>query len=310
MKNEWRKKRIGVLMGGISREREVSLRSGAAMLAALKEQGYQVVGIDVGEDIVRQIIGANIEVAVIALHGRWGEDGTVQGLLELLRIPYTGSGVLASALAINKIKAKEVFLYHEIPTPEFFPIPDVWRGEEPPFPPPWVVKPASEGSTIGISIVADRAGLNEGVKGAKAHDQEVFVERYIKGRELTVAILNGEPLPIVEVKPKRGFYDYQAKYTPGETTYTCPAPLSKLQTEEVMGLGLRAYHALGCSGCARVDLLMDEGGGAYVTEINTLPGMTQTSLVPKAAAVAGIPFGRLVEMILEGAALKIGGGRA
>jgi D-alanine-D-alanine ligase len=184
----WHNKRIGVLMGGVSREREISLKTGAAILQALQEGGYQAVGIEVSDDIVKRLVQESIEVAFIALHGRWGEDGTVQGLLELLRIPYTGSGVLASALAMHKIKAKEIFLFHSIPTPEFI-TPQEGELEEPPFPPPWVVKPASEGSTIGIGIVMDRKGLEEAVRNARGYDQQVLVEQFIEGKELTVGIL-------------------------------------------------------------------------------------------------------------------------
>ncbi|MCJ7663121.1 MAG: D-alanine--D-alanine ligase [Desulfobacterales bacterium] len=301
---QWRNKRIGVLMGGISREREVSLKTGSAMLKALQEGGYQARGIEVSADIVQRLQQAQIDVAVIALHGRWGEDGTVQGLLELLRIPYTGSGVLASALAMNKIKAKEIFLYHGLPTPEFI-TPEEDDPEEPPFPPPWVVKPASEGSTIGIDIVMEREGLQEAVRRARGYDHEVLVERFIKGKELTVAILKKKPLPIVEIVPLGGFYDYQAKYTPGQTAYICPAQISDRQQEEIGKLGLKAYQVLGCSGCARVDLLLSEQGEAFITEVNTLPGMTETSLVPKAAAQVGISFLKLVEIIVEEACLKI-----
>jgi D-alanine-D-alanine ligase len=292
-------------MGGISREREVSLKTGSAMLKALQEGGYQAIGIEVSGDICPRLLEARIEVAVIALHGRGGEDGTIQGLLELLRIPYTGSGVLASALAMNKIKAKEIFLFHGLPTPEFVALAQGEEPAEPPFPPPWVVKPASEGSTIGIDIVMDQAGLEQAVRSARAYDHEVFVERFIKGKELTVAILKGKPLPIIEIAPKGGFYDYEAKYTPGQTDYICPARISARQEKEIGALGLKAYHALGCSGCARVDLFLSEQGKAFITEVNTLPGMTETSLVPKAAAQRGISFLQLVEIILEEASLKI-----
>jgi D-alanine-D-alanine ligase len=302
---QWHNKRIGVLMGGISREHEVSMKTGSAMLKALQEGGYQARGIEVSDDICQRLLEEQIEVAVIALHGRWGEDGTIQGLLELLRVPYTGSGVLASALAMNKIKAKEIFLYHGLPTPEFICPAEGKEVEEPPFPPPWVIKPASEGSTIGIDIVMDRAGLKQAIRRAREYDHEVLVERFIKGKELTVGILKGEPLPIVEIVPKGGFYDYQAKYTPGQTEYICPARISERQKEEIGSLGLTAYRALGCSGCTRVDLLLSEQGEAFITEVNTLPGMTETSLVPKAAAQKGISFLQLVEIILDDAALKI-----
>jgi D-alanine-D-alanine ligase len=291
-------------MGGISREREISLRTGSAILKALQEGGYQAIGIEVSTDIVMRLLAERLEVAFIALHGRWGEDGTVQGLLELLRIPYTGSGVLASALAMNKIKAKEIFLHQGIPTPKFI-TPQGEAIQEPPFPPPWVVKPVSEGSTIGISTVMDRKGLEQAVRRAQGYDREVLIERFIKGKELTVGILQGRPLPIIEIVPQKGFYDYQAKYTPGMTQYLCPARISDQKQNELGRLALKAYHALGCSSCARVDLFLSEEGEAFVTEVNTIPGMTETSLVPKAAAHVGISFPQLVAIICEEASLKI-----
>ena len=306
MNQRWKNKRIGVLMGGISQEREISLKTGAAILKALQEGGYNAVGIDVSGDIVKRLVQERIDAAFIALHGRWGEDGTVQGLLELLRIPYTGSGVLASALAMNKIKAKEIFLFHGIPTPEFItPQQEGELSSEPPFPPPWVVKPASEGSTIGVGIVMERTGLEEAIRIAQGYDQEVLVERFIDGKELTVGILNGEPLPVIEITPKEGFYDYQAKYTSGKTEYLCPAPINEEKQREVQRLSLKAYQVLGCHGCARVDLRLSEHGEAFIIEVNTVPGMTEISLVPKAAAQKGISFPHLVELILEQASLKI-----
>jgi len=294
-------------MGGVSHEREISLKTGAAILKALQEGGYHAVGIDVSADIVKRLLEERIDAAFIALHGRWGEDGTVQGLLELLRVPYTGSGVLASALAMHKIKAKEIFLFQGIPTPEFITLQEGGL-EEPPFPPPWVVKPASEGSTIGVGIVTDREGLEKAIRTAQGYDQQVLVEQFIEGKELTVGILKGEPLPVIEIAPRGGFYDYEAKYSPGMTEYLCPAPISEGKQKEVQGVSLRAYHALGCRGCARVDLRLSEGGEAFVIEVNTVPGMTETSLVPKAAAHVGISFPHLVEVILEEASLKIAEG--
>ena len=305
MSKRWKHKRIGVLMGGISREREISLKTGAAILKALREGGYNAVGIDVSLDIVQQLVEERIDAAFIALHGRWGEDGTVQGLLELLQIPYTGSGVLASALAMNKIKAKEIFRFHDIPTPDFITPHEGEFSSEPPFPPPWVAKPASEGSTIGVGIVMERSGLEEAIRTAQGYDREVLVERFIDGKELTVGILNGEPLPVIEIAPQEGFYDYEAKYTPGKTQYLCPAPISEEKQGEVQEISLKAYHCLGCHGCARVDLRLSDDGEAFVIEVNTVPGMTETSLVPKAAAQRGISFPHLVEAILEQASLKI-----
>lgn len=304
MSQRWKHKRIGVLMGGISHEREISLKTGTAIIKALQEGGYDAVGIDVSDNIVKRLAEEHIDAAFIALHGRWGEDGTVQGLLELLRVPYTGSGVLASALAMNKIKAKEIFCFHHIPTPEFI---TLHEGEfqEPPFSPPWVAKPASEGSTIGVGIVMERSGLEEAIRNAQGYDREVLIERFIDGKELTVGILNGEPLPVIEIAPKEGLYDYQAKYTPGKTEYLCPAPISEEKQREVQELSLKAYRVLGCHGCARVDLRLSDHGEAFIMEVNTVPGMTETSLVPKAAAQIGISFPQLVEVILEQASLKI-----
>ncbi len=304
MNQRWKNKRIGVLMGGISHEREISLKTGAAILQALHEGGYHAIGIEVSSDICERLLQERIDVAFIALHGRWGEDGTVQGLLELLRIPYTGSGVLASALAMDKIKAKEIFLFHGLPTPEFI-IPQEKKPLEPPFPPPWVVKPASEGSTIGIGIVMDRTGLKEAVKRAREYDRQVFVEQFIEGKELTVGILNGKPLPVIEIAPHGGVYDYEAKYSPGMTEYLCPAPISEGKQKEAQGLSLKAYNILGCHGCARVDIRLSERGEVFIIEVNTVPGMTETSLVPKAAAHVGISFPQLVEVILKEASLKI-----
>jgi D-alanine-D-alanine ligase len=263
---------------------------------------------DTSHDVVERIVAENIDVVFIALHGRWGEDGTVQGLLELLRIPYTGSGVLASALAMHKIKSKELFTYYGIPTPEFV-VPSAENIPKPPFPAPWVVKPASEGSTIGIHIIDDVSALNEAVDHARHYDDEVLVERYIKGRELTVGILNGEPLPIVEIVPKSGFYDYTAKYTVGMTEYVAPAVVETELTHEAQRIALQAYRSLRCSGCARVDLRLGDDRSLFVIEVNTLPGMTETSLVPKAAAVIGLTFSQLVCRILEAASLKINGGK-
>jgi D-alanine-D-alanine ligase len=301
----WKHKRIGVLMGGISHEREISLKTGTTILKALQERGYNAVGIDVSDDIVKRLAEEHIDAAFIALHGRWGEDGTVQGLLELLHIPYTGSGVLASALAMNKIKSKEIFRFHHIPTPEFITPHEGELSSEPPFPPPWVAKPASEGSTIGVGIVMERSGLEEAIRAAQGYDREVLVERFIDGKELTVGILNGEPLPVIEIAPKEGLYDYEAKYTPGKTEYRCPASISEEKQREVQELSLKAYRVLGCHGCARVDLRLSDHGEAFIIEVNTIPGMTETSLVPKAAAQIGISFPQLVEVILEQASLKI-----
>jgi len=300
---ELKGRKVGVIMGGTSSEREVSLRSGWAVLKALRKKGIEAIPLEVGEDLVQQVISSGIEVAFVALHGKGGEDGTVQGLLELLRIPYTGSGVLASALAMNKVKAKKIFAACSIPTPESV----LWRqGVAIPFPPPWVVKPASQGSTIGLSVVREESQLQEAVSEALRYDQEVFIERFVPGKELTVALLDGRTLEVIEIAPKEGIYDYRAKYTPGMTEYLIPAPISPEARSQAQKLAQRAYEALGCSGCARVDMRMDSGGRIWVLEVNTIPGMTATSLVPKAAAYEGMSFEDLVLEILKGASLKGG----
>ena len=296
-------------MGGLSREREISLRTGKAILRALTEKGYQALAIDVSQDIAETLIKEKIDVAFIALHGRFGEDGTIQGMLELMRIPYTGSGVLASALALHKIMAKKFFLCENIPTPTY----EVFQREEieknPPrttsLPLPLVVKPAREGSTIGVSVVRKEEELVPALKEAGKYDEEILVEEFMKGKEITVGILEDIPLPIIEIAPKSGFYDYHSKYTKGETEYIIPARIPREKYLYAQEVSLKAFQVLGCSGCARVDLMTDEDANPFVIDVNTMPGMTETSLLPKAAGYAGISFEDLVERILLGASLKM-----
>jgi len=304
-----KKKKIGVLMGGLSREREVSLRTGKAILKALIEKGYAASPIDVGQEIAETLIKEKIEIAFIALHGRYGEDGTIQGMLELMGIPYTGSGVLASALALDKIMAKKFFVCENIPTPTY----EVFQRDEidknllrvPSLPLPLVVKPAREGSTIGVSIVRKEEELVPALREAGKYDDEILLEEFMKGKEITVGILHDIPLPIIEIVPRSGFYDYHSKYTKGETEYIIPARIPREQYLYAQEISLKAFHVLGCSGCARVDLMTDEGGNPFVIDVNTMPGMTETSLIPKAASYAGINFEDLVERILLGASLKL-----
>ena len=304
-RDELKAKKIAVLMGGLSAEREISLRTGRAVLAALQEAGYTAVGIDADRDLAARLEAEKAEVAFIALHGRFGEDGTVQGMLEILGIPYTGSGVMASAVAMDKVTTKKILLYHELPTPAF----DVFqRGIDKEaflsrhrhF--PLVVKPAREGSTIGVSIVRNAKELRAGLESALAHDDLVLVEDFIQGLEVTVGVLEGEPLPIIQVVPKGGFYDFQAKYTAGQTEYLVPAPLEGALYERLQQVAVAAFRALGCAGAARVDFMVRERE-FYCLEVNTIPGMTETSLLPKAARQNGIAFGELVQRILEGATL-------
>jgi len=293
-------KKIAVLMGGLSAEREISLRTGQAALTALQQLGYQAVAIDADTDLPAQLRQAGVEIAFIALHGRFGEDGRVQGLLEMLQIPYTGSGVLASSIAIDKVVTKQLLLFHELPTPGFdFMRPgdarDDLLGRCRHL--PLVVKPSREGSTIGITIARSHEALRHGIDTAAALDGTVLVEDFVDGVELTVSVLNGQPLPIIQIVPKGGFYDYHAKYTAGQTDYLLPAPIDAGSYQRVQQAAVDACRALGCRGAARVDFMLRERE-FYCIEVNTIPGMTTTSLLPKAAAEAGIDFNQLVEQIL------------
>ncbi len=314
MKNQsMKKKKIGVMMGGLSHEREISLKTGKAILKALVEKGYHALAMDVGQDIAETLIKERIEMAFIALHGRFGEDGTIQGMLEVMRIPYTGSGVLASALALHKIMAKKFFFCENIPTPTY----EVFLREEIEknspralsLPLPLVVKPAREGSTIGVSIVRKEEELGPALKEAGKYDEEILVEEFMKGKEITVGILEGIPLPIIEIAPKSGFYNFHSKYTKGETEYILPARISREKYLYAQEISLKAFQVLGCSGCARVDLMTDEDENPFVIDVNTMPGMTETSLLPKAAAYAGISFEDLVERILLRGSLKLESGK-
>ncbi len=301
------------MMGGLSREREISMKTGKAILKALSEKGYPVIPLEVGNDLAEKLVKGKIECAFLALHGRFGEDGTIQGMLELMRIPYTGSGVLASALAMHKIMSKKFFLCEKIPTPRF----EVFQREaikkhlpkKTFLPFPVVVKPAREGSTIGVSIVRKEEALGAALKKAGEYDEEILVEEFIKGKEITVGILEDIPLPVIEIVPKSGFYDYHAKYTKGETQYILPARIPREKYLSAQEISLKAFRRLGCWGVARVDLMTDENEDPFVIDVNTMPGMTETSLLPKAALYAGIPFTDLVERILLGASLKIEGGK-
>lgn len=297
-------------MGGQSSEREISLRTGQAILKALREKGYQAFSLDPGKDIGIRLREEGVEIAFIALHGRLGEDGCIQGLLEIMGIPYTGSGVMASALAMNKIMAKEIFAFHKIPTPEFVSfkeeeirkkkIEDCCKISL-----PVIVKPVEEGSTIGVTIVRERKDLRGAVKKALSFGNSVLIEKYIEGREMTVSVLNGEVLPVIEILPRSGFYNYKAKYTKGFTNYLLPASLEKKRYKEIQELALKAYKALGCEGAARVDFMVDKDQRPYCLEVNTIPGLTETSLLPQAAQAAGIDFNELVERMLKGASLKV-----
>ena len=297
---------IGVLMGGLSSEREVSLRSGEAALTALRARGYRAQAIYVDRDLDLVLRQSHIDVAFIALHGRYGEDGCVQGLLETMGIPYTGSDVLASALAMHKVKAKELFRLHNLPTPAYYvadaddPDPLGRHGD---FGFPCVVKPAREGSSVGVTIVQRESDLAPAIEEAGCFDRDVLVERYIAGQEVSVAVLGDRALGAVEIAPRSEFYDYGAKYTRGASEYFIPPRLSPDRYRGVLTQAVRAHAALGCRGATRVDMIVSEAGNEHVLEVNTVPGMTEQSLLPRIAAAAGVSFGELCEAMLLAAAL-------
>lgn len=296
-------KHIAVLKGGWSAEREVSLNSGAACAKALRELGYKVTEVDVKPDVAEALAKLRPDVAFNALHGTFGEDGCMQGVLEMLKIPYTHSGVLASALAMDKPMAKKIFEAAGLKCPKGRTLTreELLKGE--PMKRPYVVKPAAEGSSVGVIIMLE--GDNR-LLTLERMDGYWLVEEYIPGREMTVAVLNSRPLGVTEIRPKSGFYDYTNKYTDGKTEHLCPAPLPKDQYENVMAMALTAHEALGCRGLSRADFRYDdthEEGMFYLLEVNTQPGMTALSLSPEIAAHVGIGFNELVRMLVEDARL-------
>ncbi|MFQ5783297.1 MAG: D-alanine--D-alanine ligase [Alphaproteobacteria bacterium] len=298
-------KRVAVLMGGWSAEREVSLVSGRACAAALRERGYDVIEVEVERDLTRLLTALEPPPDVIfnALHGRFGEDGCIQGVLNVLGLPYTHSGLLASALAMDKPMANRIFAAAGINCPEGIVVDLETALSCEAMDPPYVVKPTNEGSSVGVHIV--REGDN--APGFAASDwsfgDKVLVERYIPGRELTVAVMGDRALGVTELRPHRGFYDYEAKYTDGRTTHLCPAPLPDAVAKKAMDDAVTAHGALGCRGVSRADFRYDdtagEPGTLYMLEVNTQPGMTPLSLVPEQATRAGIDFGGLVSWMVE-----------
>ena len=296
--------RVAVLMGGWSVEREVSLSSGAAVAKACRALGHEVVEIDVTPDIAAILMREKPEVVFNALHGRFGEDGCIQGLLELLRIPYTHSGVLASALAMDKPMAKRIFAAAGIPCAQggVFTREEILKRDV--MARPYVVKPANEGSSVGVKLVFP----NDDFFFTEAHwnyGASAMVEQYIPGREITVAVLDDTPLGVTEIRTREGFYDYEHKYTEGGSVHLCPAPLPQDKYDEVMELALRAHRALGCRGLSRSDFRYNEVGDGkfYILETNTQPGMTPLSLSPEIAALCGMDFNALVARLLQGARL-------
>lgn len=301
-------KRIAVLLGGLSPERDVSLVSGAACAKGLRAKGYDVVEIDAGRDLYRQLEEAAPDIVFNALHGEWGEDGLVQGVLEHFGKPYTHSGVLASALAMDKQKAKDVLRAAGIPCPEGFIANRFEAAKSHAMKPPYVAKPNAQGSSVGVHIVLEGANRPPAELGSTAWalGEEVLIERYIPGRELTVAVMEDRALCVTEIVPKTTFYDYDAKYAAGGSDHILPAPVSEEIAERACDLALKAHKALGCRGLTRSDFRYDSTSEEplWLLEINTQPGMTPTSLAPEQAQYCGIAFSDLVQWMAENASCR------
>lgn len=293
--------RVAVLFGGKSAEREVSLKSGAAVLQALQAAGVDAFGIDVGDDLLQRLDRERIDRAFIVLHGRGGEDGSMQGLLECAGIPYTGSGILASALAMDKLRTKQVWQSLGLPTPRHAALASVEdchaAAVELGF--PLMVKPAHEGSSIGMAKVDDVEALIAAWREASRLDSQVLVEQWIQGPEFTIAVLRGEVLPPIGLGTPHSFYDYDAKYLASDTQYRIPCGLDPVREQQLKDLSARACEAVGVRGWARVDVMQDANGDFWLLEVNTVPGMTDHSLVPMAARAAGLDFQQLVLSILD-----------
>jgi D-alanine-D-alanine ligase len=295
--------KVAVLLGGKSAEREVSLKSGGMVLNALRSRGVNAFPFDPAERGLDALIDEQFDRVFIALHGRFGEDGTVQGILEWLGIPYTGSGVLASALAMDKLRTKRIWAAEKLPTPKY-----ELLGEDTNFRiaarklgTPLMVKPASEGSSIGMSKVRAAAKLEEAYKLAAQYDSVVIAEEFIDGIELTGGVLRDQALPLIKLETPRDFYDYEAKYISGDTRYILPSGLPAKKEAELKELCLAAFRTLGCRGWGRVDLMLNKRGRPFLLEVNTAPGMTDHSLVPMAARALGMSYEDLCLRILEGA---------
>ena len=304
-----KKKRIGVLLGGMSSEREVSLMSGKAILQALLDLGYEARPVEADENLAWSLCQEKVEIAFIGLHGALGEDGSVQGLLEMMRIPYTGSGILASALSMNKWVSRQIFMQNGLPVPRYIFLPHPTEAgvsvSTIPFSLPVVIKPCQEGSSVGVTIASDAKEIPGAAEKAFEYGGGILIEEYIKGREVQVGMLDDVALGAIEIVPKVTFYSYEAKYTDGLADHFFPAPIPREDYEQALDLGLKAHRLMGCEGATRVYLLYQEPGKFFLLEVNTLPGMTPLSLLPEIAKGVGIPFPDLVERILLGARLRI-----
>jgi len=292
--------KVAVLMGGLSAEREVSLKSGKAVLTALQSQGVDAHGIDVGKDVLQVLAQGKFDRVFIVLHGRGGEDGSMQGALQILGLPYTGSGVMASAIGMNKLKTKQLWLAQQLPTPPYRVLHnDNLDAVADELGLPLFVKPSHEGSSIGISKVTTKDQLHKAWQDAAKFDNEVIAETMVQGTEYTASILGDQALPLIRLETPREFYDYEAKYQANTTKYHCPCGLAADIEAELQALALKAFAAVDAKGWGRVDLFLDKTGKPWLIEVNTVPGMTDHSLVPMAAKVAGISFEELVLRILQ-----------
>lgn len=302
--------RVAVMMGGDSAEREVSLNSGNAALVALQNQGIDAFAMDVSfkqdneKNICQQINSEKFDIAFIALHGRGGEDGVIQGVLEAQGIPYTGCGVLASAIGMDKLRSKLLWAGNKLPTPAFELVESIdvsekrvaELAEQLGF--PVMVKPVHEGSSIGMNKAVDKSSLSDALKIAAEYDEQILVEKWVTGKEYTCAVLNGQALPLIELETSRDFYDYQAKYINDDTQYHCPCDLTEEKQQQYQLLVLQAFNSIGAKGWGRVDFMCDDQGLPWLIEINTVPGLTSHSLVPMAAKVSGLNFEELIVQIL------------
>lgn len=293
---------IGVILGGPSNEREVSLATGKAIAGALRSRGHNVIEIGENGSIEKDIIAKKIDIAFIALHGRYGEDGMIQRFLEDVGVPYTGSGPKASSCAFDKSVSKSIFIENDVPTAEYILIgskdKNILEEIERKFSFPIVIKPADSGSSIGLSIVKEPEDIEKALDKASECNSKIIIEQYIHGKEITVGILDEAALPVIHIVPKAGHYSYEAKYIKGMTEYIVPAELPQELYKKVQYIGLKAHNVLGCRDFSRVDMRLDPAGNPWVLEVNTIPGFTETSLLPKAAKAVGIEFGKLCERIL------------